>query len=76
MSPEPDADLRRRLERRLDELPVLPTVVARLLTLDRESDAYFEDLLELVEADATFAARTLSAANSAALAGSSNGSVW
>lgn len=61
-----DSDLRARLERRIDDLPVLPTVVAKLFTLDPDDEGYFEELLALVEADATFAARSLSAANAAA----------
>ncbi|MEM9203554.1 MAG: HDOD domain-containing protein [Actinomycetota bacterium] len=62
------SDLRLRLERRIDELPVLPTVIGQLFSLDPDADGYFEQLLELVEADATFTARTLSAANAAASA--------
>ena len=62
------SDLRVRLERRIDELPVLPTVIGQLFSLDPDDEGYFEQLLELVEADATFAARTLSAANAAASA--------
>lgn len=54
-----------RLEGRLNELPVLPTVVGQLMVLDAEAKGYFERVLELIESDQTFAARTLSAANSA-----------
>ena len=61
-------ELRARLERHIDALPVLPTVVARLMTLDREDANHFEDVLGLVEADPSFAARILSAANSASSA--------
>lgn len=61
-----DLKLRNRLNRRIDELPVLPTVVSRLMTLDKEAPGFFDELLELIEADPTFAARMLSAANSAA----------
>lgn len=63
-----DLKLQRQLTRHIDELPVLPTVVTRLMTLDREDKNFFEDLLTLVEADPSFAARILSAANSAASA--------
>jgi HD-like signal output (HDOD) protein len=59
-------NLRKRLEKRIDTLPVLPTVVGKLMTLDRTSDTYFEEVLALIEADPTFAARILAAANSAA----------
>ena len=61
-----EADLAERLKRRVDQLPVLPTVVARLMMLDHDSDAYFDRVLELLESDPTFAARILAAANSAA----------
>lgn len=60
------AEMRALLEHHIDRLPVLPTVVARLMVLDREDDGYFEEVLGLIEADPTFAARILSAANSAA----------
>ena len=63
-----DRALQRRLAQRVDELPVLPTVVGRLMTLDREDDAFFDELQDLIESDPTFAARILSAANSAASA--------
>lgn len=66
-----DASLGARLERRVNELPVLPTVVARLMTLDREDEGYFETVLGLIESDPTFAARMLSAANAASSAPSS-----
>ncbi len=62
----PDPALRERLERRINELPVLPTVVSRLMTLDRDADGFFDEVLDLVESDPTFAARVLAAANSAA----------
>lgn len=58
-------EMRARLEHHIDRLPVLPTVVARLMVLDREDDGFFEDVLDLVEADPTFAARILAAANAA-----------
>ena len=58
-------ETRARLERRIDRLPVLPTVVARLMVLDRDDDGYFEEVLALIEADAAFASRILAAANSA-----------
>ncbi len=61
-------DLKVALERRLDELPVLPTVVAQLMVLDRTADDYFDQLLELIQSEPNFAARVLSAANSAASA--------
>ncbi len=60
------ANLRERLERRIDTLPVLPTVVSKLMALDRARPDYFEQVLGLLEADPTYAARILAAANSAA----------
>lgn len=60
--------LQNRLERRIDNLPVLPTVVGQLLMLDREDDRFFDRVLRLVESDPSFAARMLSAANSASSA--------
>ena len=63
-----EPNLRGRLERSVDDLPVLPTVVAKLLTLDRDDHHYFEQVLKVVEADPNFSARILMAANSAAFA--------
>lgn len=62
------APLRVRLEARLDTLPVLPAVIARLVELDRRSDRYPEELCRLVESEPNFAVRVLSAANSASSA--------
>ncbi len=61
----PDKALAARLEQRVRELPVLPTVVGQLMVLDREAEGYFERVLELIESDPTFAARMMSAANAA-----------
>lgn len=61
-----NGDFRARLERRIDELPVLPTVVGQLMTLDQEHNEFFDRVLALIESDPTFAARMLVAANSAA----------
>lgn len=47
----------------LDSLPVLPMVVARLLALDAKSEDYFDEVIELVGAEPTYAARLLAAAN-------------
>lgn len=63
-----DTNLQRRLHRRIDDLPVLPTVVGQLMTLDREAEGFFEEVQDLIEADPTFAARILAVANSAASA--------
>jgi putative nucleotidyltransferase with HDIG domain len=56
------------LERRLDELPLLPSIVGELLWLDPNSEEYFDRLLHLAERDPPFAVRVLRAANSAASA--------
>lgn len=59
------SDVGDRLRRQVDNLPVLPTVVGRLMVLDRDDQAFFDSVLKLVENDPTFAARLISAANSA-----------
>jgi putative nucleotidyltransferase with HDIG domain len=59
-----DSSLRKRLERHLDDLPVLPTVVGKLLALDQSADDYFEQVLSLIGAEPNFAARVLAVANS------------
>lgn len=61
-----DHDLRRRLERRVDALPVLPKVARKLMVLNPNQDDHIDQIRALIEADASFSARILSAANSAA----------
>ena len=63
-----DPHLRRRLERRVDALPVLPKVARKLMVLNPNQDDHFDQIRTLIEADASFSARVLSAANSAAYA--------
>ena len=58
-------DLSVELERHVRELPVLPSVVANLLALDRNDDGYFENIIKLVGSDPNFSALLLAAANSA-----------
>ena len=41
--------LRKRLERRIEALPVLPTVVSKLMSLDHQQEDYFEEVRRLVE---------------------------
>ncbi len=53
------------LERRLEELPLLPTVIVRLLALDAGGEDYFEQVLELAQDDPTFALRIIRLSNSA-----------
>ncbi|MAF83436.1 MAG: HDOD domain-containing protein [Gammaproteobacteria bacterium] len=53
------------LERKPDELPLLPTVVARLLALRSHDDDYFDQILILAQEDPPFALRLIKLANSA-----------
>jgi HD-like signal output (HDOD) protein len=53
----------------LSKLPVLPTVVSRMLSLDKESDDYYEDVLSLASEDPIIAAKVIQLASSAAHAG-------
>ncbi|MGA2711387.1 MAG: HDOD domain-containing protein, partial [Steroidobacteraceae bacterium] len=46
-----------------EQLPLLPTVVMRVLALDTHSDKYFEALLAVAEEDPTFAVRLIRLAN-------------
>ncbi|MCB9727059.1 MAG: HDOD domain-containing protein [Deltaproteobacteria bacterium] len=57
--------LRRRIEARIDALPVLPATFTRLMALDPGAEDYHERLVAIVEESPTFAARVMSAANSA-----------
>lgn len=61
-----EARLRRRLQHHLDQLPVLPTTIAQLLSLSPDSSSHFDDVLRLVESEPNFASRILITANSAA----------
>lgn len=54
------------IERHIDELPVLPTVVAQLMCLDPKGDSFFDEVRRIIETDPNFSARVLTAANSAA----------
>ncbi len=53
------------LDERLEELPMLPSVVSRLMAIDPDSDEYFDELLQLAEQDPPFALKILNMANSA-----------
>ena len=72
--PTGDGDLPARAERaraiaeRVETLPLLPGVVMRLLSLDPESEQYFDDLVDLARSEPSFAVRVLRCANSAASA--------
>ncbi|HEX7668497.1 MAG TPA: hypothetical protein VF395_02885 [Polyangiaceae bacterium] len=41
--------LRVALHQHLQDLPVLPTAVARLLSLDQTKDAHFDDVVAIIE---------------------------
>jgi len=53
------------LTSKLHQLPMLPTVVSRMMMLDADSDSFQKDALELISEDPTFAARVIQLANSA-----------
>lgn len=63
-----DPQLRRKLEHHLDELPVLPTAVAKLMMLRPEDESYAEEVIKVLESEPNFSTRLVSAANSAASA--------
>jgi putative nucleotidyltransferase with HDIG domain len=56
-----------RLQQRLEELPLLPVVVFKLMTLEASQERYFEQVVELIGRDPAFASRILRVANSAAM---------
>ena len=60
--------VRSSVERHLDALPILPAVIAQLMTLDRADDDYADRVVELIGAEPNFSARVIAAANSAASA--------
>ena len=53
------------LEQRLDELPVLPAVIARLLAMSPDDHDYFEQVLQLAGEDPPLSARIIRLSNSA-----------
>ena len=58
-------DLQSKLARHLEDLPVLPGVVSRLLALDPADDDHADRVSELIEAEPNFSTRLLAYANSA-----------
>ena len=64
----PDANKQHRLVARIAHLPLLPSIVARIVALDPEDPSYFDKLVKLAEEDPTFAVRLLRLANAAASA--------
>ena len=65
MELHPTMKLPADLERKLEQLPLLPAVVSEILDLDSDADDYFDRLLHLAERDPPFAIRVLRCANSA-----------
>jgi putative nucleotidyltransferase with HDIG domain len=61
-------DLQSKLARHLEDLPVLPGVVSRLLALDPADDDHADRVSELIQAEPNFSTRLLAYANSAASA--------
>ena len=59
------AEVMRRLDKHIEDLPVLPTVLVDLLRLHPTDQSYFEKVASIVAGDPTFAARIVGAANSA-----------
>ncbi len=68
LQPLPDRIAMTELERKLDELPLLSSVVSEVLALDPNADDYLDRLLHLAERDPPFAVRVLRCANSASSA--------
>lgn len=56
------------IERKVDELPLLPEVVVRLLRLDHSDENFFDQVLELAQQDPTFALQVIKLSNSASSA--------
>ena len=57
-----------RMVHKIDELPLLPQVLVRVMQLDASRDSYFEEFETLAREDPTLAVRVVALANSAALA--------
>ena len=51
---------------RLEDLPLLPVVVVKIMSLKRDDDTYFEKILPLAQQDPSFALRIIKLANSSA----------
>lgn len=60
--------LRQRIESRIEDLPILPAVLMKLMALSRAAEDFPEQVLALIEVEPGYAARVLSVANSAASA--------
>ena len=62
--------MREALLRSIDTLPVLPTVLTTVMSLDPDAEDFFEELTALAEHDPLFAARVIQLANTALYHGS------
>ena len=56
------------MEARIDELPLLPQILVKVLQLNPETDNYFEQFEKLAKEDPAFSVRIVALANSAAFA--------
>ena len=56
------------IERKVDQLPLLPEVVVRLLRLSPDDENFFEQVLHLAQQDPTFALQVIKLSNSASSA--------
>ena len=54
-----------QLDKRMDEMPMLPAVVANLLALNPDDDNYFEDVMTFAQQDPGFAMQIIKLSNSA-----------
>ncbi len=53
------------MQRKIDELPLLPQALVKLLQLNRSSEEFFDEFERVVKEDPTFAVRVIALANSA-----------
>ncbi len=58
----------RAMERHIDDLPLLPQVLVKILQLDPEAENYFDEFEKMAAEDPAFAVRVISLANSASSA--------
>ncbi len=63
-----DDSIFRCMQDKVDELPLLPQVLVRILQLNPDSDNYFEEFGKLTKEDPAFAVRVIALANSASSA--------
>lgn len=55
-----------KMEAKVDELPLLPMVLVKIIQLDPNSEDYYDEFVRLLEEDPPFAVRVVALANSAA----------